>query len=112
MLKRITLVLVSQSSVLLTFPLQVSFNKGKVGVPQQRQASVAAFSAIVILIRGIWPQSTSSDPLICNLSELAGVDELTSKTQSDSLTPLSGQILPDSQSQANAVLHAGLMQSA
>lgn len=68
------------------------------------EPSVAAFSAIVILIRGIWPQSTSSDPLICNLSELAGVDELTSKTQSDSLTPLSGQILFDSQSEADAVL--------
>lgn len=74
------------------------------GVPQQRQASVAVFSAIVILIRGIWPPSTSSDPLICNLSELAGVDELTSKTQSDSLTPLSRQILFDSPSQANTML--------
>lgn len=74
------------------------------GVPQQRQASVAAFSAIVILIRGIWPQSTSSDPLICNLSELAAVDELTSKTQSDSLTPLSRQILFDSPAQTNAIL--------
>lgn len=90
--------------MLLTFPLQVSFNKGKVGVPQQRQVSVAVFSAIVILIRGIWLQSTSSDPLICNLSELAGVDELTSKTQSDSLTPVSRQILFDSPSQANMML--------
>lgn len=76
------------------------------GVPQQRKASVAAFSAIVILIRGIWPQSTSSDPLSCNLSELAGVDELMSKTQSDSLTPLSGQILFDSLSQAGTLLQS------
>lgn len=65
------------------------------GVPQQRQTRVAVFSAIVILIRGIWPQWTSSDPLICNLSKLAGADELTSKTQLDSLTPLSRQILFD-----------------
>ena len=104
MLNRIIPILVSQSSVLLTFPLYVSFNKGKVGVPQQRQASVPAFSAIVILIRGIWPQSTSSDPLICNLSELAAADELTSKTQSDSLTPLSRQILFDSKTWQNTVM--------
>lgn len=90
--------LVSQSSLLLTFPLQVPFNKGKVGVPQQRQARVAVFSAIVILIRGIWPLSTSSAPLICNLSELAGVDNLTSKTQSDSLTPPTRQTLFESPS--------------
>lgn len=65
------------------------------GIPQQRQTRVAVFSAIVIFIRGIWPQWTSSDPLICNLSELAGPDELTSKTQLDSLTPLSRKILFD-----------------
>lgn len=74
------------------------------GVPQQRQPSVAVFSAIVILITGIWPQSASSDPLICNLSELAEVEELTSKTQSDSLTPVSRQILFDTTSQATTIL--------
>lgn len=89
--------------MLLTFPLQVSFNKGKVGVPQQRRVSAAALSAIVILIRESWPQPSSSDPLICNRSELAGADELTSKTQPDSLTPLSRQLLFDPPSHASAL---------
>jgi len=41
--------------------------------PPYPGANAAAFQAIVILIRQIWPPSTSSGPLICKLSKLAGI---------------------------------------
>ena len=72
-LNELTLLLVSQTyTINLSLVVLILMRANRVS-PARTGASTAAFQAIVILIRQIWPLSTSSGPLICKLSKLAGI---------------------------------------